>query len=73
MSITRRLKVLRAERDMTQRDVASAAGMPMLRYWEIENGHRVPTSIERRRIAKALGSTVAALSFTDTPEAEEVR
>ena len=29
-------------------------GIPLRRYWEIENGYRVPSATERRDIAKFL-------------------
>ena len=58
-SVTKRLRSLRAERDITQRDLAIKTKMPVLRYWEIENGYRDADDREQRRIAKALRVTVA--------------
>lgn len=52
--ITKRLRVLRIERDLTQRDLALRARMPVGRYWEIENGYRVATLDEAQLIAAAL-------------------
>lgn len=52
--ITKRLRVLRIERDLTQRDIALRAKIPVGRYWEIENGYRVATPDEARLIAAAL-------------------
>jgi len=56
-AVSRRLKVLRADKDITQRDVARKANMPLLRYWEIENGYREPDDSEKARIAGVLGAT----------------
>jgi transcriptional regulator with XRE-family HTH domain len=52
--ITRRLRLIRTERDLTQRDTALKADMPLSRYWEIENGYRPPTDAEVGRLARAL-------------------
>lgn len=51
--ITSRLRVLRTERDLTQRDTAIAAGMTLQRYWEIENGYRVPSDDDLSGLARA--------------------
>lgn len=53
-AITKRLRVLRTERTITQRDLALKAGIPLGRYWEIENGYRVPEDDEKIAIARAL-------------------
>lgn len=55
--ITKRLRVLRTERDLTQRDLAIKAALPIGRYWEIENGYRAASQDEAERIAKVLKST----------------
>lgn len=52
--ITKRLRVLRAERDLSQRDTATKAGMSVDRYWKIENGYADPTDAERQGLARAL-------------------
>jgi transcriptional regulator with XRE-family HTH domain len=49
-----RLRVLRAERRMSQMDTAEQAGLSMSRYWRIENGYVEPTSPERAALASAL-------------------
>lgn len=49
-----RLRVLRAERGVTQIDLALKAGLSLSRYWRIENGYEQPTDTERARLAKAL-------------------
>ena len=52
--ITRRLRVLRASAQITQRDIAAKTGIPLSRYWEIENGYREPDGREIGKIARAL-------------------
>jgi transcriptional regulator with XRE-family HTH domain len=52
--ITKRLKALRFERGINQRDVAEAINVPLNRYWEIENGYRVPDDRELARLARVL-------------------
>lgn len=54
-----RLRVLRAERRLTQYDVYTAAKLTMWTYWTIEVGRRIPSDPERKAIAKALGVGVA--------------
>lgn len=54
------LRVLRAARRITQRDVARRAKMPTGRYWEIENGYRAPSTSEQNAIARALRADVTA-------------
>lgn len=53
-----RLRVLRAEREITQMDLALKAGFSRDRYWRIENGYETPTDRERARLARALGVQV---------------
>jgi transcriptional regulator with XRE-family HTH domain len=59
--ITKRLRILRTEREITQRETAISAGLPHYRYMEIENGYRIPTPTELRRIARTLKTTPAAI------------
>jgi DNA-binding XRE family transcriptional regulator len=50
-----RLRVRRAELDITQGKAAKAAGLARYRFWQIENEEGpVPTPAERKAIAKAL-------------------
>lgn len=63
-----RLRVLRAERGVTQMDLALKAGLSLSRYWRIENGYETPDTGERGRLAKALRITVGELGF-EQPEA----
>lgn len=58
---TNRLKVLRAERDITQWSIALAAGIERSRYWTIEKGYVTPRETERAALAAALGVTEAEI------------
>jgi transcriptional regulator with XRE-family HTH domain len=49
-----RLRVVRADKRITQLDTATRAGIAMTRYWKIENGYTEPTASERKALAKAL-------------------
>ena len=50
------LRVLRAERDITQMRVARDAGLSNSRYWQIENGFGSdPNDDEQAKVAAALG------------------
>lgn len=49
-----RLRVLRAERGLTQLAVARRLGMSQAKYWQIENGYTTPTAKETERLAKLL-------------------
>lgn len=60
---TNRLRVLRAERDVTQMDLALKAGMGLTRYWKIETGYIEPSETERARLAKALRVDESDLGF----------
>ncbi len=51
---TNRLRVIRAEKRITQLDTAAKANMGMTRFWKIENGYIDPTPADRAAIAKAL-------------------
>lgn len=54
-AIKQRLLVLRAARGrISQREVAVRLGMPVERYWRIENGYQEPTNEELAGIAKIL-------------------
>lgn len=67
-----RLKVVRAERSITQMDLALKAGLSRDRYWRIENGYEFPATAELSRLAKALKVTVPDLGFT-VPEQPEAK
>lgn len=47
-----RLRVLRAERGLSQMNVAAKAKIALYRYWQIENGYKEPTPEERVALAK---------------------
>jgi transcriptional regulator with XRE-family HTH domain len=50
-----RLRVLRAERHLTQWDTAAGVGISFNRYWRIEHGRAMPTDEERQRLAEFFG------------------
>jgi transcriptional regulator with XRE-family HTH domain len=52
-----RLRVVRAERRMTQLALATATGNHPTRIWKIEHDYVVPTARERQAIAAALGAS----------------
>ena len=64
-----RLRVLRAELDITQMDVARKAGIQLTRYWRIENGYDQPSETERAKLAKALRVAPEALGLDQITEA----
>lgn len=47
-----RLRVLRAEHELSQMDTAAKAKIGLYRYWQIENGYADATEDERAAIAK---------------------
>lgn len=57
MSDTNRLRVIRAERRVTQLALATSTRMNPTRIWKIENGYAIPNAKERRAIAVVLGSS----------------
>jgi transcriptional regulator with XRE-family HTH domain len=62
-----RLRVLRAEKEISQLDLATKARIKEYRYWRIENGYVIPTDDERDALARALKVTV--LDVFPQPEA----
>jgi transcriptional regulator with XRE-family HTH domain len=42
------LRVLRAERELTQQDIAKRTGLTQTRYWQIEHGEGAPLRKEER-------------------------
>lgn len=61
MTITNRLRVVRAERRVSQFWLANQVGINPTRVWKIENGYVVPNNRERRSIAQALGVSEAEI------------
>lgn len=49
-----RLRVLRADCEISQMDLAIKAGLSRDRYWRIENGYDKPTLGELGKLARAL-------------------
>ena len=62
-----RLKVLRADKNLSQLDLATKTRIKEYRYWRIENGYIVPTDDERDALARAL--KVAVVDVFPEPEA----
>jgi transcriptional regulator with XRE-family HTH domain len=59
-----RLKVLRAERDITQTRLAKRAGLSQARYWLIETGQGLaPRDDEKAAIAGCLGVEVDEIDW----------
>lgn len=71
---TNRLRVVRAERRMTQRTLATKTRISTSRISFIENGIEAPTDAEQRRIARALKTDVHVVfpvpAQTPAPAAE---
>lgn len=60
----RRLKVWRADRDVTQRQLALRAGLSPSRYWQIESGEgSVPSADEKSAVAAALDVKVSDIEW----------
>lgn len=51
-SITRRLRVLRAERGLSQRETALQSGVQFARYQRIEAGYQMPSAADVIALAK---------------------
>ncbi len=49
------LRVQRARRRETQRDIAQVLNVEVTRYWAIENGHKEPTDEEVSALAAHFG------------------
>lgn len=63
---TNRLRVLRAERRISQEDVARDVGMTQTIYWRVENGYRIPSKEERRRLAKVFRVAESELGLPES-------
>jgi transcriptional regulator with XRE-family HTH domain len=50
-----KMKALREERVLSQRDLASMAGLTQMTVWRIENGYRDARPGTIRKLAQALG------------------
>lgn len=60
-----RLRVLRAERRMTQFDVMKETGIQVTRYYFLERGIKNPKPDEVSKLADAFGVRPRALGFRD--------
>ena len=49
-----RLRVARAERRLSQMEVAAYLGCGHNRYWRIENNYQAPTETEKVKLARLL-------------------
>lgn len=58
-AITKRFRMLRTERGLSQRETAARASIPMGRYWEIENGYREPDVDDLAKLARVFRCDVA--------------
>lgn len=66
-----RLRVLRAEHDITQSKLARKAGLNATRYWQIENGEGPPSTIDERfAIATVFGVKVTAIAWPEFDKAQ---
>ena len=61
-----RIKALRLEKEMTQKELARLAGVTSPFMHDLENGNRNAKPATMRRIAAALGCTVEALKGGQT-------
>lgn len=71
MATTNRLRVLRAERRISQMDLSALAGIKENRYWRIENGYVDPTDTEQALLAEALQTTPSELFPAPSTEAAQ--
>lgn len=61
-----KLKVARAEKDLTQWDLALKAGVSQAKVSLIERGHIVPSDDDRQRMAAALGLEADQIDWPGT-------
>ena len=55
LQLMNRLRVLRAERRLSQLDTALSAGIGATRSWKIENDYVQPTDVEREALVRVFG------------------
>jgi putative transcriptional regulator len=63
-----RLRVLRAERRISQLDLASKTGISTTRIWKIENGYADATPTDRARLARFFRVPVTDVFPSDANE-----
>ena len=75
MTIDHRLRALREEKNLTQRDVAKRAGLLGNYISRVENGHSVPTLGTLEKIARALEVPLYQLFYDceDPPQLPNLR
>lgn len=66
-----RLRVLRAERGITQIDLAIKAGVAQSAYWRIENGYDIPSDAVQARLARVLKVEISELGIAPSKQAME--
>lgn len=59
----RLLRVARAEKDISQLELATRAGLSQKKVWGIENGYRLASLSERLAIAYALDMSIDAIKW----------
>lgn len=67
-----RLRMLRAEHQISQLEAARQMGTHQLRWWRIEHGYADPTPEECKLIAKILKVKVADLGLPACKQSEAV-
>ena len=75
MKVTNRLRVFRAERRLSQMELARRSRVSTNRIWRFENGYAEATSDEQARLAKVLRIEVSELfpvADDATPASSEV-
>ena len=65
-----RLRKLRGEKGMSQKDVADAVGMTQAAISQLESGRRVATPKTVKRLAEAIGVDIEELAGEDEGEFE---
>lgn len=65
MTLAEKIKQIREQKKMTQKEVASLMGISQQAYYQYESGTREPKKETIYRIADALGVSVSALSADD--------
>lgn len=71
MTISERLKELRDKRELTQPDLAAAAGISVWTLRNLEQGRRDPTWAILQRLAKALKAPLGAFDGCDLAEMKD--
>ena len=65
------LRVARAEKDISQIDLAIRAGVSQRKVWALEHGYREATPEEQEALARALDLPRAAIAWPAVPKREQ--